>query len=87
MNLILAKIFRKKISLVFSKLANYFFKKQDEKVKIKIIKKGNNKNLYQIDEKIKLWLGGDSVIDQSLINSGVWEPQTTFTCKSDCQKK
>lgn len=64
-------------SRIFIKLANFFESQKSSISKPKIIKKGLYKNLYQTNEGIKLWLGGNSIIDKSIIKSGVWEFKTT----------
>lgn len=49
--------------------------------KAKLLVKGPGKNLYQLDDGINLWLGGDSVIDKCIIETQVWEPVTTLLVK------
>jgi FkbM family methyltransferase len=80
MNLIIAKIFRI-LGKAFNKAANYYFRRQSSKVMIKIIEKGDKKSLYQIESGIMLWLGGNSTIDNSIIDTGSWEPKTTDLIK------
>lgn len=85
MNLLISRIL-KKISIIFDKLSNYLNNKKSNEHVSKLIKSNLPKSLYKTSDNIKLWLGGDSTIDQDIIKNGQWEHQTTDLVKQLIKK-
>jgi len=87
MKKITSKIFRKLGNLSF-KISEYLLSEKSILLEVKtndnavtmssiLIEKGNDRNLYKTRFGTYLWLKSSSCIDESIINTGVWEDYTT----------
>lgn len=82
---LLARIFRK-TGKIFFKISGYFEPEIKTNSGSSLMEKGTERDLFLTKDQIKLWLGNSSIIDQTIIETGYWEPETTRLVK-DLVKK
>jgi FkbM family methyltransferase len=76
---IISKILRKVINILegFSDFIN----KRSRRDMSELLQEDTPKSLFKTRENIKLWLGGNSEIDKTIITYGLWEQKTTQLVK------